>query len=105
MYKITSNHPFSSIEEAIKDAVQHGFDVEFVINERGFKGRQKKTYLPESVIELEVILFSRKTKQVLYLLKMVDGMCGWTSGYYGALADNLLSEHLTRIKENFADEL
>ncbi len=105
MYVLTTNHSFNSIEEAIADAINHGYDVEFMVNDRGFTGQQKTTYLPESVVELEVIIFSSEQKPVLYLLKMVDGMCGWMSDFLGVFAGEQLSKHLTRIKENFADEL
>ena len=105
MYTLTTKHEFDSMAEAIKNAVKHGFEIEFMVNDRGFTEHQKMTYLPESVIELEAIIFNSEQKTVLYLLKMVDGMCGWMSGFYGVFADEQLSKHLTRIKENFADEL
>jgi len=105
MYRITTNHSFNCIEDAIKNAVEHGFGIEFIVNERGFFAQQEVTFLPEMVIELEVILFGPKKKSVLYLFKMVNGMCGWTSDLNGVFADEQLSEHLVRIKENFADEL
>ena len=105
MYTLTTHHSFGSIDEAIKDAVKQGFEIEFLINDRGFTGEQEMTYLPESVVELEVIIFTPKKKKVLYLLKMVDGMCGWMSDFYGVFAGEQLSKHLTRIKENFVDEL
>ena len=103
MYTLTTNHNYNSLDDALKNAIKHGFTIEFVVNERGFLGQGKITYLPESVEDIEVILFTKEKSMVLYLLKMVDGKCGWMSDFEGT--DKRLEEHLTRIKENFTHEL
>ena len=97
MYTLITNHNYNSLDDALKNAIKHGFTIEFVVNERGFSGQGKITYLPESVEDLEVILFTQK-RLVLYLLRMIDGKCGWMSDFEGT--DKRLAEHLTRIKEN-----
>ncbi len=88
--------------EAIDDAIDAGFTVKFIVNERGF-GDNKLTYLPETVAYVKAIHLQNTSgnQSVLYLLEMVDGICGWTSSQQDAFAKILLEQHLDRIKENF----
>ncbi len=107
MIRIITDHHFRNLMDAIDDAVEAGFTVKFVINERGFGDYNQMTYLPETVNFVEIIQIPSTNNQetVLYRLKMINGTCGWISNL-DAFANTYLNKHLNRIKENFRqDEL
>jgi len=106
MIRIITDHHFRNLMDAIDQAVEAGYTVKFMVNERGFGDENKMTYLPETVTFVEVIQIQTTNQDaVLYRLKMINGICGWISSR-DAFAKKHINQHLNRIKENFRqDEL
>lgn len=102
------NHNLESLVDAVPALEKEGYTIAFSHNEKGFYDPESgKTYLPESIekaqyIRLDAPYSEPDAQSILYLLETVDGQKGWISDAYGYYADDILNEHIQRIKENFS---
>ena len=101
------NHNFTTLIEAIEAAKSEGASMEFIANKKGFYDMETgRTYVPESIKKMESIIidapFSEPdARSIVYILETVDGDKGWISDAHGFYADDVLMQHIERIKENY----
>jgi len=102
------NHGYFTLLDAINGVKREGFTIEFSVNKKGFYDPENgHTYMPESIRSTEVFRIDAPMSEpdeqsILYLLTTINGERGWISDAYGLHANELLPNHLSRMKENFS---